>query len=214
MTREIHYNAADHISAKTAEDPYLRPAFSFRDRLARQLWNICWLLLYRPSPRPLHSWRALLLRMFGAKMGRKCHFYPGSKIWAPWNLTCADLVAVGDGAEIYNPAPLRLGSHAIVSQGAYVCGATHDFDDPAFPLLAFSMDIGAYAWICARALVSPGVNIGDGAVLGLGSVATRDLEPWGVYAGVPAVKVKERKRAAADLATAALPSCQPLPPGP
>ena len=214
MTREIHYNAADHISAKTAEDPYLRPAFSFRDRLARQLWNICWLLLYRPSPRPLHSWRALLLRLFGARMGRKCHFYPGSKIWAPWNLTCADLVAVGDGAEIYNPAPLRLGSHAIVSQGAYVCGATHDFDDPAFPLLAFSMDIGAYAWICARALVSPGVNIGDGAVLGLGSVATRDLEPWGVYAGVPAVKVKERKRAAADLATAALPSCQPLPPGP
>jgi len=214
MSKEIHYNSADHIPASTEEDPYLRPAFSFRDRLARQLWNICWLLLYRPSPRPLHSWRALLLRVFGAKMGRKCHFYPGSKIWAPWNLTCADLVAVGDGAEIYNPAPLRLGSHAIVSQGAYVCGATHDFDDPAFPLLAFSMDIGAYAWICARALVSPGVNIGDGAVLGLGSVATRDLEPWGVYAGVPAVKVKERKRAAADLATAALPSCQPLPPGP
>jgi len=204
MTREIHYNAADHISAKTAEDPYLRPAFSFRDRLARQLWNICWLLLYRPSPRPLHSWRALLLRLFGARMGRKCHFYPGSKIWAPWNLTCADQVAVGDGAEIYNPAPLRLGSHAIVSQGAYVCGATHDFDDPAFPLLAFSMDIGAYAWICARALVSPGVNIGDGAVLGLGSVATRDLEPWGVYAGVPAVKVKERKRAAADVAAQAM----------
>ena len=214
MTREIHYNAADHISAKTAEDPYLRPAFSFQDRLARQLWNICWLLLYRPSPRPLHSWRALLLRLFGAKMGRKCHFYPGAKIWAPWNLTCADLVAVGDGAEIYNPAPLRLGSHAIVSQGAYVCGATHDFVDPAFPLLAFSMDIGAYAWICARALVSPGVNVCEGAVLGLGSVATRDLEPWGVYAGVPAVKVKERKRAAADVATAALPSCQPLPPGP
>jgi putative colanic acid biosynthesis acetyltransferase WcaF len=137
-------------------------------------------------------------------MGRKCHFYPGSKIWAPWNLTCADLVAVGDGAEIYNPAPLRLGSHAIVSQGAYVCGATHDFDDPAFPLLAFSMDIGAYAWICARALVSPGVNVCEGAVLGLGSVATRDLEPWGVYAGVPAVKVKERKRAAADVAAQAM----------
>jgi putative colanic acid biosynthesis acetyltransferase WcaF len=177
MTREIHYNAADHISAKTAEDPYLRPAFSFRDRLARQLWNICWLLLYRPSPRPLHSWRALLLRLFGARMGRKCHFYPGSKIWAPWNLTCADLVAVGDGAEIYNPAPLRLGSHAIVSQGAYVCGATHDFDDPAFPLLAFSMDIGAYAWICARALVSPGVNVCEGAVLGLGYDSKRFPAP-------------------------------------
>ena len=203
MSKEIHYNSADHIPASTVEDPYLRPAFSFRDRLARQLWNICWLLLYRTSPRPLHSWRALLLRLFGAKMGTNCHFYPGSKIWAPWNLTCADLVAVGDGAEIYNPSPLRLGSHAIVSQGAYVCGATHDFDDPAFPLLAFSMNIGAYAWICARALVSPGVNVGEGAVLGLGSVATRDLEPWGVYAGVPAVKVKERNRSAAGVATPA-----------
>jgi putative colanic acid biosynthesis acetyltransferase WcaF len=56
------------------------------------------------------------------------------------------------------------------------------------------MDFGAYAWVCARASISPGVNMGEGSVLALGSVATRDLEPWGVYAGVPAVKVKERKR--------------------
>jgi serine acetyltransferase len=56
------------------------------------------------------------------------------------------------------------------------------------------MEVGRYAWICARACVGPGVNVGEGAVLGLSSVATRDLEPWGVYAGSPAVKVKERKR--------------------
>jgi putative colanic acid biosynthesis acetyltransferase WcaF len=60
------------------------------------------------------------------------------------------------------------------------------------------MEVGAYAWVCARASVGPGVRVGEGAVLGLGSVATRDLEPWGVYAGVPAVKVKERKRPAAS----------------
>ncbi|HEY1803081.1 MAG TPA: putative colanic acid biosynthesis acetyltransferase [Terracidiphilus sp.] len=134
-------------------------------------------------------------------MGPHCHFYPGSKVWAPWNLECADHVTAADGAEIYNPAPIHFRSHAIVSQGAYICGATHDFDDPAFPLLAFSMVIGAYAWICARASVGPGVNVGDGAVLGLGSVATRDLEPWGVYAGMPAVKLKERKRTVADVMT-------------
>jgi putative colanic acid biosynthesis acetyltransferase WcaF len=56
------------------------------------------------------------------------------------------------------------------------------------------MVIGPYAWICARASIGPGVNVGEGAVLGMGSVATRDLDPWGVYAGVPAVKVKERKQ--------------------
>ena len=194
MPREIHYNAAEHISAETAADPYLRPAFSLRDRLRRLVWNICWVTLYRMSPRPLHTWRSFLLRGFGATMGPNCHFYPGSKVWAPWNLICADQVTAGDGAEIYNPAPITLGSHAILSQDAYVCAATHDYDDPAFPLIAYTMNIGAYAWVCARASVAPGVTVGDGAVLGLGSVATRNLEPWTVYAGTPAVKVKDRRQ--------------------
>jgi putative colanic acid biosynthesis acetyltransferase WcaF len=194
MAKQIHYNAAEHIPADTAADPYLRPAFSFRDRLRRLNWNICWALLYRTSPRPLHSWRSCLLRLFGATMGANCHFYPSSKVWAPWNLICSDQVTAGDGAEIYNPAPVTLGSHAILSQDAYVCAATHDYDDPAFPLIAYAMKIEAYAWVCARASVAPGVNVGEGAVLGLGSVATRNLDAWTVYAGVPAVKVKDRVR--------------------
>jgi putative colanic acid biosynthesis acetyltransferase WcaF len=178
----------------TAVDPYLRPAFSFGHRLRRQTWNICWALLYRTSPRPLHSWRAFLLRVFGAELGPNCHFYPRSRVWAPWNLICADQVTAGDGAVIYNAAPVTFGSHAILSQDAYVCGATHDYDDPDFPLIAFAMSFGSYAWICARASVAPGVNVGEGAVLGLGSVATRNLDPWTVYAGVPAAKVRERQR--------------------
>jgi putative colanic acid biosynthesis acetyltransferase WcaF len=194
MPKQIHYNAAEHISAETAADPYLRPAFSFSDRLRRLNWNVCWAVLYRTSPRPLHSWRSFLLRLFGAKMGPNCHFYPKSKVWAPWNLICADQVTAGDGVEIYNPAPVTLGSHAILSQEAYICAATHDYDDPAFPLIAYAMNIGAYAWVCARASVAPGVNVGEGAVLGLGSVATRSLDAWTVYAGVPAVKVKERRQ--------------------
>ena len=123
-----------------------------------------------------------------------CHFYPASKVWAPWNLVCAEQVTAADHAEIYNPAPITFGDHAILSQGAYICGATHDYDDPAFPLLAFAMHIGSYAWICARASVSPGVNIGDGAVLGLASVASRDLDAWTIYAGVPAIRIKQRRR--------------------
>jgi len=192
MPKEIHYNAAEHISPQTAADPYLRPAFSIGSRGRRLVWNISWLLLYRPSPRPMHAWRSTLLRLFGATLGPNCHFYPGSKIWAPWNLICADQVTAADGAEIYNPAPIELGSHSILSQGAYLCGATHDYDDPAFPLVAFRMKVGSYAWVCARASVAPGVNIAEGAVLGLASVATRDLDAWTVYAGSPAIKVKDR----------------------
>jgi putative colanic acid biosynthesis acetyltransferase WcaF len=192
MAKQAHYNAADHAGPNAAADPYLRPAFSTANRARRLLWSIAYILLYRPSLRPMHAWRALLLRGFGATLGPNARFYPKAKIWAPWNLTCGELVAVADGAEIYNPAPITFGSHAIVSQDAYICGATHDFDDPRFPLLAYAMEIGPHAWICARASVAPGVQVGEGAVLGLASVATRNLEPWTVYAGVPAVRIKDR----------------------
>ena len=55
MAKQVHYNAADHISPETAEDPYLRPAFSLQNRLQRLVWGIVWLLFYRLSPRPLHA---------------------------------------------------------------------------------------------------------------------------------------------------------------
>lgn len=180
-------------------DPLLLPAFSLRNRLGRLLWNICWALFYRPTPRLFHAWRATILRLFGARLGPNCTFYPRVRIWAPWNLVCEDLVSVGDDAELYNPSPLTMGSHCIVSQGAYICGATHEYNRPEFPLVHFPMTFGAYSWICARAMVNPGVNIGAGAILAMGSVATRDLEPFGIYAGVPARKVKERLRSAVPM---------------
>lgn len=194
MARPADYRASDHIGAEHGSDAYTRPAFSFGNRARRATWNLCWLLLYRPSPRTFHGWRSGLLRMFGARLGSDCHFYPGSRVWAPWNLDCADHVAAGDGVEIYNPSPVRLESHVILSQDCYLCGATHDYNDPAFPLTSFRMHLGAYAWICARAMVGPGVRVGEGAVLGLGAVATRELLPWTVYGGNPAVALRERTR--------------------
>ena len=192
MQKLADYNAMDNISAEGFADPYLRPAFSRRNQLARLAWNAVHLLLYRPSPRPFFAWRSFLLSCFGATMGVSCHFYPASKVWAPWNLHCESSVAAADDAEIYNPAPMHFGSHCIVSQGAYLCGATHDYNNPAFPLLAYRMSFGAYAWICARAAVGPGVQVGEGAVLGLGAVATRSLQPWTVYGGNPAIAIRAR----------------------
>jgi putative colanic acid biosynthesis acetyltransferase WcaF len=182
--------------SESLADPTLQPPFSAKNRVARLIWGIVYVLLYRPTPRPMHAWRAMLLRLFGAKLGDKCHFYAKGRIWAPWNLICEDRVSLADDAELYNPSPFYFGSHAIVSQGAYVCGATHLYNDINFPLVSAPMRFGAYSWICARAIVSPGVNVGDGAILGLGSIATRDLEAFGVYAGVPAKKLKERERTA------------------
>jgi len=189
-----------NIQAVADSSSYERAAFTLQNKLLRVLWNTIWLLLYRTSPRPLHQWRAYLLRMFGAKMGPHCHFYPSGKIWAPWNLTCEDHCTLADDAEIYNPSHLYMESHAIISQHAYVCGATHDYDDPDFPMISYPMKLGAYSWICSRASVAPGVTVGAGAVLGLGSVANTNLEPWMIYSGVPAIKMKARKQHVAHLA--------------
>ncbi|PSH04005.1 MAG: putative colanic acid biosynthesis acetyltransferase [Acidobacteria bacterium] len=176
----------------TNSDPYLQPAFSRRNRLLRFLWGIVYALLFRTSPRPMHAWRNFLLRCFGATIGPNSHIYPTARIWAPWNLICEENATIADDVVVYNPLAVRLGSHAILSQQAYLCGATHDYEDPEFPLISFPITLGPYSWVCARATVQPGVNIGEGAILALASVATRDLEPWTVYGGIPARKIKMR----------------------
>ena len=182
-------------------DPYLQSDTSLSDRLLRLVWGIAYLLFFRFTPRPFHAWRSLVLRIFGAKLGRRCAIYPGANIWAPWNLECEDVVTIADDAILYNPQPIRLGSHAIVSQQAYLCGASHDCDDYAFPRVEGPIAVGRYAWICARATVMLNVTVGEGAVLALGSVATSDLEPWTVYAGLPARKVRDRRRTSYRSAT-------------
>jgi putative colanic acid biosynthesis acetyltransferase WcaF len=173
---------------------YLQPQTSLRSRAGRALWTVVYALLFRTSPRPCHAWRAMLLRCFGAKLGRRCHIYPKCVIWAPWNLRCEQGAAIADEAVIYNAAPVHLGRYAVVSQQAYLCCATHDFDDPGFPMTTAPISVGAYAWVAARASVLPGVAIREGAVLGLGSIAAKNLDSWYVYAGNPARRIRARER--------------------
>jgi putative colanic acid biosynthesis acetyltransferase WcaF len=175
-------------------DPYLRPAFSLQNRLGRFCWGIVYACLFRLSPRPFHGWRRMLLRAFGAHLAPYTHIYPDARIWAPWNLVCDEYASIADGAIIYNPAPVHMGSHSIVSQQAYICGATHAYDDPTFPLIAAPITLGSYSWVCARATVQAGVTLGKGAILALGAVATRDLDAWTVYGGVPARRIKPRRQ--------------------
>jgi putative colanic acid biosynthesis acetyltransferase WcaF len=182
----LRVEASQEVKAHTG------PAYPLANRAKRLLWRAVYVVLFRFSPRPFHAWRSLLLRLFGAKLGVRCHIYPGAVIWAPWNLVCGEAVAIADGAIVYNPSEIELGSFAIISQEAFLCGATHDLRVPGFPLISDSIRVGARAWICARATVQMGVRVGDGAVLGLGGVATRDLEPWTIYAGIPAKKIGER----------------------
>lgn len=171
---------------------YNKPSYSKRNRIARATWQVVYTLLFLTTPRPLHKWRVFLLSIFGAKLGRGCCIYPTAKIWAPWNLSCGDSVAVGDGANIYNPARVTLDSHCIISEGAFLCAATHDPNDFNFRLYSKPIFVGSYAWVGARSNILPGVTVGQGAVLGLGSTATKDLQPWCIYVGSPARMISRR----------------------
>lgn len=160
--------------------------------MARAIWNLAWALLFRPSPRPFHAWRRFLLRLFGARIGRGCHIYPQAMIWAPWNLSCADEACVADQVNLYNQAPISLGSRAVVSQGSHLCTGTHNYESPSFELLASPIHVGDQAWICADCFVGPGVTIGPGAVIGARSVVMKSTPPWMVCAGHPCRAIKPR----------------------
>ena len=168
-------------------------SYSMANKTGRVFWGIVYVLLFRVSPRPFHGWRVFLLRRFGAQIGAGCHIYAAAKIWAPWNLECQAYVCIADGAEVYNPARVVLGEGAIVSQGAYLCAASHNYDDPAFPVIESQIQIGKKAWVGARAIILLGVTIGDGCVVGAGSVVTRSTPPYTLCAGNPAKIIKQIK---------------------
>lgn len=167
-------------------------------RGARLLWNVAWALLYRPSPRVFHSWRANLLRLFGARIGRPVYIYPSSRVWAPWNLVIGDHSTLADNVDCYNVDKVVIGTYTTVSQYCYLCTATHDYNDPVIlekpqlPLLVAQITLADRVWITADVFIGPGVKIGDGAVVLARSVVNRDVEPWTIVSGFPAVFKKKR----------------------
>ncbi len=173
-------------------DPYTQPSFSLQNRLARAGWNLVYQLFFRLSPRPLHQWRVFLLRLFGAKIGQHCHIYPQAKIWAPWNLNIKDYVGVADGVTCYSMAEIYIGSRAVISQGAYLCTGSHDYESSNFQLYAKPIYIADQAWVCAESFICPGVTIGEGAVVGARSVVTKNIPAWMVCAGNPCQPIKKR----------------------
>lgn len=137
--------------------------------------------------------RLLILRAFGAQIGKRVTIKPGVRIKFPWRLEVGDDSWLGEDVWIDNLAPVQIGSDCCVSQDAYICTGSHDWSSPNFDLIVKPVRIGNCAWLAAQSTVSGGVTIGEGAVLSLRSLITSDMAPWGIYSGIPAKFVKERK---------------------
>jgi putative colanic acid biosynthesis acetyltransferase WcaF len=170
------------------------PSFSLRHRLFRAAWIAAWTLLARWTPPPLHPWRRLVLRLFGARLATTARVHASARVWYPPNLAMGPHSVLGPHANCYAMDLVTIGAYATVSQGAQLCGGTHDPDDRHFQLLTRPIFIGDHAWIAADAFVGPGVTIGEGAVLGARAVTFRDLAPWTICAGNPARQLRTRTR--------------------
>jgi putative colanic acid biosynthesis acetyltransferase WcaF len=138
------------------------------------------------------NFKVLLLKAFGASIGRNVIIKPGVRVKFPWRLVLGNFVWLGENCWIDNIAAVTIGSHVCISQSVYLCTGNHDWSHPEFVLKAAPIEIQDGSWIAAKAVIGPGVTVGHGAVLCLGSVAGQSLEPMTIYAGNPAKPIKNR----------------------
>lgn len=134
-----------------------------------------------------------VLRLFGAQVGKGVIFKPFVRIKYPWFLKIGNHVWIGENVWIDNLAEVLIESNVCVSQGAMLLTGNHNYKKKSFDLMVGEIRLESGVWIGARSVVCPGVTCHSHSVLTVGSVASSDLEAWGIYTGVPALKVKKRE---------------------
>jgi len=167
-------------------------SFTLANRVVRILWAVVWLTCARWTPGFLNPWRLFLLTCFGARVSSHSAIASSARIWLPSNLQIGARSTLGPGVDCYNMALITIGERTVVSQRAFLCAGTHDIRDADFQLVAKPITIGNDVWIAAEAFVAPGVNVGDGTVLGARACAFGNLSDWTVFRGNPAVACKVR----------------------
>lgn len=174
------------------QNPFASSPNSFANKAMRLLWSLAWLVLFRPTPKKLYGWRRLILRLFGAKIGAGTQILPSVRISEPWKLEVGMFACLGESVNCYCGGGLRIGDYVTVSQFSHICTLTHDYKDYRAPIVRRPVVLEKQAWVCADSFVGPGVTVGNGAVVGARGVVCKDVEPWTIVAGNPALFVKTR----------------------
>jgi putative colanic acid biosynthesis acetyltransferase WcaF len=180
------------------EPPYLGQGcttpYPRKEVLGRWIWALVQASLFRWSPRPLHGFRARLLRLFGARIPEpgRVVIFPTARILFPWKLELAPRSMLGPRVNVYNLDRITLARGANVSQHTHLCAGTHDYSRWSMPLVTAPIVIGENAWVAADVFVGPGVTIGEQCVVGARSVVVADLPPRTVCVGHPCRPIKDR----------------------
>jgi putative colanic acid biosynthesis acetyltransferase WcaF len=173
--------------------PVQTTPFSLGRKLRMAFWGLVQATLFRWSPAPLRGFRRWLLRGFGAKLSATASVHNSTRIDCPWNLEMGERASVGEDAWVYALDKVVIGDETCVGQRVMLLTGSHDFSDPTFPLLTRPIVVGYGCWLAVGAIVLPGVKIGSLAVVGTGSVVTKDLPEQMVCAGNPCRPIKPRE---------------------
>jgi putative colanic acid biosynthesis acetyltransferase WcaF len=179
----------ERVDLSTFDNRWYDPGRPLPVRLAWLVLDALFLATWFPWPSAL---KRGLLRTFGARVGARVVLKPRIHVKYPWNLTIGDGTWVGEDVWIDSLAKVTIGADCCLSQGVMIETGNHDWSRPSFDLVLKEVVVEDGAWAAVRSLLVPGARLASHAILGAGSVLSGDTEPYGVYVGVPARKVKER----------------------
>lgn len=161
-------------------------------RIKQLMWYGVNILFFKNPFNVFSSLKVTLLRWFGARVGRAVVVKPAVNIKFPWKLRVGDHTWIGEGVWIDNLAEVTIGSHVTLSQGCLFLTGGHDHSKVGFDFMSSAVVLEDGVWIGARAVVAGGVTCRTHSILGIGSVAEKDLDAYTIYKGNPAVPVMKR----------------------
>jgi putative colanic acid biosynthesis acetyltransferase WcaF len=160
--------------------------------LKRSIWFIVNAIFFINPLNPVSRLKTSLLRIFGSKVGKGVIIKPNVNIKYPWKLEIGNNVWIGEGVWIDNLAPVFIKDNTSISQGALLLTGTHNYKNVSFDLIVKEIILEDGVWIGAKSIVCPGVICRSHSILTVGSVATKDLEAYCIYQGIPAEKKRKR----------------------
>lgn len=160
--------------------------------LKRVLWYFANILFLMNPLNPISCVKVRLLRCFGAKIGKGVVIKPSVNIKYPWNLSIGDYTWIGENVWIDNLVQVTIGSNVCVSQGAMLLCGNHNYKKSTFDLMVGKIVLEDGCWVGAQSVVCPGVTLHSHAVLGVASVANKNLDAYTIYQGNPAQMVRKR----------------------
>lgn len=163
--------------------------FRFRSYHLELLTALLWLFGYIPS----HTMRKAIFRLSGMKIGRKSFIHIGCRVYEPKNITIGEGSIIGDHVTLDGRDKLTVGNNVDIASEVMIFNASRDMHSDEFKLIQKPVNIGNNVFIGPRAIILPGVNIGEGAVVAAGAVVTRDVAAKIMVGGIPAKKIKDRE---------------------